>query len=131
MHEGPAGLAGKGVLLQLPPDAKKLTSTSSFDLYRSAQQQGILVYPTVYRTPQLHINAADLEKMITGNPLSTLPQESAEALPEKTQFYDRTMNWEVYAATGKVIIKPLQYHAGQLVLTFDDLKILRGLSYPR
>ncbi len=131
MHEGPAGSSDKDIPLQLPPDAEKLVSTSSFDLYRSAQQQEITVYPTAYRTEQLHINAADLERIIAGSPFSAPPQESVENIPEKTQLYEKTTNWEVYAATGKVIIKPLQYHAGQLTLTFEDLRILRGLSHPR
>lgn len=131
MHEGPAGSSNKRIPLQLPPDAKKLTSTSSFDLYRSSQQQGIVVYPTDYHSQQLHINAADLEKIIAGEQISGPPRESSETLPEKIQFYDRTANWEVYAATGKVIVKSKDYHAGQLVLTFKDLKILRGLSHPR
>lgn len=131
MHEGLPGKVNQGIPLQLPPDAEKLASTSSFDLYRSARQREMILYPTAYRTEQLHIDAADLERIIAGDQLSNTPQESAEAFPEKTQFYDRTANWKVYAATDKIIIKPLQYHTGQLVLTFDDLKILRGLSSPR
>lgn len=131
MYEGPAGSAEKGIPLQLPADARKLVSTSSFDLYRSAQQQEIIIYPTVYRAEQLHINAADLEKLIVEKEITNAPTESLEDIPMGVQLYDRTANWEVYAATEKIIIKPLQYHPGNLVLTFEDLRILRGISKPR
>ena len=131
MYEGPAGSADKGDPPQLPVDAQKLFSTPSFNIYRSAQQQEIIINPTVYRAEQLHINAADLERLIAEKEMTSSPTESLEEIPERTQLYDKTVNWEVYAATEKVIIKPLQYHPGNLVLTFEDLRILRGISKPR
>src|SRR3989344_4380519 len=118
MYEGPAGSADKGVPLQLSVDSKKLVSTSSFDIYRSAGQKEIIIYPTAYRTEQLRINATDLEKLLTGDFMPDVPQESKDKLPEKTQFYGETNNWRVYSAENKIIIEPKQYHPGQLVLSF-------------
>ena len=131
MYEGPAGSTDKGVPLTLPSDARKLCSTSSFDLYLSTLQKEIIINPTVYRAEQLHINATDLEKLITEKEMASAPTESLEEIPAGIQLYDRTVNWEVYEGREKIIIKPLQYHPGNLVLTFRDLQILRGLSKPR
>jgi hypothetical protein len=133
MYEGPAGSSDKGVPLQLPPDAHQVISTSSFELYQSAQRKEIIIIinPTTHTTEQLHINAVDLEKLITDDSMPCQPQESQEKIPEQAQLYDKTTNWEVYAAAEKIIIKPKSYHLGQLVLTFDDLRILRGPAQPR
>ncbi len=130
MYEGPAGSANRGVELQLPSGAQKLFSTSSFDIYLAVQQQMMVINPTVYRAQQLHIKAADLDKMMTESLASDIFRESPGETPAPAQLYERTTNWEVYAATDTIIIKPNHYHPGNLTLTFNDLRILRGLAHP-
>lgn len=131
MYEGRAGSSDQGVPLQLPPDAQKLLFTASFDIYRSVQQKEIIINQTDYQADTLHVDTANLEKLVIENSVSRIFQESKKDIPAQAQLYDRTANWEVYATPEKIILTSKDYHSGKLVLTFDDLRILRGISQPR